>query len=70
MEKLIVLEFCPQWADETCEAVTEARQIIKDGGAVELRPNTNLFSAECTAILNENGFLYSKARGAFWRAKK
>jgi hypothetical protein len=70
MEKITVIEFCPQWADETREAVKEARQIIKDGGAVELRPNTNLFSAECVEILNYNGFLYSGARGAFWRAKK
>lgn len=70
MEKITVVEFCPQWEDETREAVTEARQIIKGGGAVELRPSANLFSAECTAILNGNGFLYSKARGAFWRAKK
>lgn len=29
MEKLTVIEFCPQWVDETREAVTEARQIIK-----------------------------------------
>lgn len=70
MEKIMVIEFCPQWKDETTEAVKEARQIIKDGGAVELRPNTNLFSAECTAILNENGFLYSGERLTFWRAKK
>lgn len=70
MEKITVIEFCPQWADETREAVKEALQIIKDGGAVELRPNANLFNAECTATLNESGFLYSGTRGVFWRTKK
>lgn len=70
MEKLTIIEFCPQWADETTEAVKEAQNIIKDGGSVELRPNTNLFSAECVAILNCNGFLYSGVRGMFWRVKK
>ena len=34
MQKITVIEFCPQFADETREAVKEARQIIKDGGGL------------------------------------
>ena len=32
MTKTTVIDFCPQWATDTQEAINEANKIIKEGG--------------------------------------
>jgi hypothetical protein len=70
MTKTIVIDFCPQWATDTQEAINEANKITKEGGAVELRPDTNLIQADCLGLLTTFGFAYSASRNIFVKLKK
>lgn len=70
MTKITMLEFCPQCETDTQEAITEAKNIIKNGGDVELRPNTNLFHADCIGRLTAWGFLYNGSKNTFVKSKK
>lgn len=69
MKKTIVIEFCPQWATETQEAINEALKLHREGNNVELRPDTNLFHAECVGLLTTFKFYYSFSRNIFYLKK-
>lgn len=70
MKKIIVFEFCPQWTDETTEAVEQANETIKNGEAVQLKPTSNLIKTDCLSILARNGFQYTYWDNVFIKLKK
>jgi hypothetical protein len=70
MTKITVIDFCPQLATDTQEAINEANKIIKEGGVVELRPETNLIQADCLGLLTTFSFTYSASRNIFVKLKK
>ena len=70
MKKITVIDFSPQWATDTHEAINEAGKIIKEGGEVELRPESNLIPAECLGLLTTFGFTYSATSNVFVKRKK
>lgn len=70
MIKSTAIDFCPQWETDTQDAINEAKKIIKEGGEVELRPNTNLIQTSCLGLLTAAGFVYSGSISAFVNLKK
>ena len=59
MKKITNIIFCPQFIDDTREAIEEANNLIEKGEEVTLECDVNLIHIDCLALLSSFGFRFS-----------
>lgn len=65
MKKITNIIFCPQYINDTQEAIDEAKKLIELGESVTLECDVNLIHIDCLALLSKWGFKFSSHLNRF-----